>query len=126
MNKNVDDINPKITSYKSVSRIADLLQCIINDLNTVTEIANFCNLSKSTVSRMLKTLSDSNIVVQNPFNRRFYLGRLIAQCSANPFITHKYLVVSSLKEMLRLKKLSGENGVHKHPYRNSIHEFTPN
>ena len=81
----------------------------MNDVNTVTEVANYCHLSKSTVSRLLKALTESKIIVQDPSSRRFYLGKLIAQCSANPFITHKYLVISSFKEMLRLRDLSGES-----------------
>ena len=100
---------PKPALYKSVSHIADILQCIMNDVNTVTEVANYCHLSKSTVSRLLKALTESKIIVQDPSSRRFYLGKLIAQCSANPFITHKYLVISSFKEMLRLRDLSGES-----------------
>ena len=98
----------KTALYKSISHIADILQCIMNDVNTVTEVANYCHLSKSTVSRLLRTLKESKIVVQDPSSRRFYLGGLIAQCSRNPFTTHKYLVVSSHKPMLRLRDLFGE------------------
>ena len=68
----------KTAVYKSISHIADILQCIMNDVNTVTEVANYCHLSKSTVSRLLRTLKESKIVVQDPSSRRFYLGGLIS------------------------------------------------
>jgi IclR family KDG regulon transcriptional repressor len=101
-------MKPEPTLYKSVTRIADILLCLVNGINTVTEIADFCQLSKSTVSRLLKTLSQSNFIVQDPLNRRYYLGRLMAQFSSNPYVIHKYLVVSSIKEMLRLREISRE------------------
>ncbi len=94
--------------YKSVGRVADVLLCLVNDVNTVTEIAGYCKVSKSTISRLLAALVKSNLITQDPSNHRFYMGPLIAHLSSNPLVTHKYLVVSCLKEMLRLRELSRE------------------
>jgi DNA-binding IclR family transcriptional regulator len=109
--KPVVDMEHKPALYKTVSHVADILLCLVNGVNTITEIADFCKLSKSTVSRLLKSLSESEFVLKDQFNHRYYLGRLMAKFSSSPYVLHKYLVVCSLREMLRLRDISGETVV---------------
>lgn len=109
--KHVFNTEPKPALYKTIPHVADILLCLVNGVNTVTEIADFCKLSKSTVSRLLKSLSKSEFVVKDQFNHRYYIGRLVAQFSSSPHLLHKYLVVCSLREMLRLRDISGETVV---------------
>jgi IclR family KDG regulon transcriptional repressor len=96
------------TSYKSVSHIADIFVCLINNVNTVTEIAERCQISKSTASRLLKNLALSKIIIRDPFNQKYYPGSLITQFASRYQLAHKYLLVCSLKEMQRLGEISEE------------------
>jgi DNA-binding IclR family transcriptional regulator len=89
-------------TVKSVSRAADILFCLSNGITTVTDIARHCNLSKSTVHRLLKALKESYLVTQEPNNPRYHLGPLMIRISSNPQTTHNYLVTIALEEMKRL------------------------
>jgi len=96
------------TSYKSVSHIADIFVCLINNVNTVTEIAERCQISKSTASRLLRNLALAKIIIRDPFNRKYYPGSLLTQFASTHQLAHKYLMVCSLKEMQRLREISEE------------------
>jgi IclR family KDG regulon transcriptional repressor len=99
--------------YKSVYRTANILQCVGNGVNSVTDIAKLCGLDKSTVYRLLKTLSESGLIMQNPITRQYFIGPLITEIAANPYITHENLVSCGLNEMKRLSHLTGESiGLH--------------
>lgn len=94
--------NNKATTVKSVSRSADILFCLSKGINTVTDIAGHCKLSKSTAHRLLKALKESYLVAQDPINQQYYLGPLIIRLSSNPQTTHNYLVTCAIDEMKRL------------------------
>lgn len=96
------------TSYKAVNHIADIFVCLINNVNTVTEIAERCQISKSTASRLLRNLALSKIIIRDPFNQKYYPGSLITQFASRYHLAHKYLMVCSLKEMQRLSEISKE------------------
>ena len=95
--------------YKSVYRTANILRCMINGINSVTEIASICKLHKSTVSRLLKALEESGLALQNPINHYYYIGPLISEIASNPHLTHERLIISSVGEMRRLANMSGES-----------------
>lgn len=59
-----------------ISNVIDVLRCfsIEEPLQGVTEIAVQVGLHKSTVSRILATLENENIVERDPLSRRFRLG----------------------------------------------------
>ncbi len=90
------------TSVKSVSRAADILFCLSNGIDTVTEIATYCKLSKSTTHRLLKALKESYLAAQDPNTQQYHLGPLVIRLSSNPQTTHNHLVTIALDEMRRL------------------------
>ncbi|MCJ7606020.1 MAG: IclR family transcriptional regulator [Dehalococcoidales bacterium] len=102
------DPGTKPPAVKSISRAGSVLRCLGSGYGTITEIANRCNLSKSTVHRLLKALEETLLVSRNPINHRYYLGPLIAQFSSNPENTHDYLITSALDEMKHLSEKYGE------------------
>lgn len=59
-----------------ISNVIDVLRCftIEEPMQGVTEIAVQVGLHKSTVSRILATLENENIVERDPLSRRFRLG----------------------------------------------------
>ena len=61
----------------SITHATDILLSLSEDINTLTDIARRCNLGKSTVHRVLKLLEESQFVVQDTTDRRYYLGPLV-------------------------------------------------
>lgn len=100
------DINGSLVS--SVVRAASLLVCLSNGINNITDLAKYCNLSKSTVHRLLKTLEEPRFVVYDSINHRYYLGPLVTQLASKSRATHQYLIISALEEMKRVADLAEE------------------
>lgn len=99
----------KTPAFKSVFRIAAILNCLDKGIGTVSEIANVLKVNKSTVYRLLQAMVEAEITLRNPINRRYYIGPLIAQIAANPGVTHNTLVLNAINEMERLSELTGES-----------------
>ncbi len=101
---------PTITANISTSlhRATDILSCLSNGINTVTDIAKYCNYSTSTVHRLLQTLKELNWAVQDENNHQYYLGSLVTQLSSNQIAAHRYLIMHSLREMMRMSNITGE------------------
>jgi IclR family KDG regulon transcriptional repressor len=99
------------TAYKSISRAAKILSCLSEGKNSVTEIAEYCELSKPTVSRLLSALEKSNLAVRDPVHRKYFLGHLLNRLVANPKTTHLNLITVSAAEMSNLSKICGETVV---------------
>ncbi|OGO00448.1 MAG: hypothetical protein A2Y90_05295 [Chloroflexi bacterium RBG_13_52_12] len=98
--------NEKLTG--SIAHATSILVCISNDNHALTDIARDCNLGKSTVHRILKLLEQSQFVVQDTINRRYYLGPLVTRLASNPITTHDYLIMYANEEMRNLSKISEE------------------
>jgi IclR family transcriptional regulator, KDG regulon repressor len=98
----------KATAVKSIYRAANILSCVSNGYNSITDIAEHCQLSKSTVHRLLKALGESNLIVQDPVSREYYLGQLLTKLVSRPQITHEYLIACSNKEMNHLSEITRE------------------
>ena len=47
--------------------------------------------------------------MQDPFNRRYYLGYLVAQLLSNPLTTHEYLIRCAIREMKHLSSYTAES-----------------
>ncbi len=92
----------------SVVRAAKVLVCLSNGVNNVTDLSKYCDLSKSTVHRLLKTLEEPHFVVYDSINHRYYLGPLVTQLASNSKATHQYLIMSALEEMKRLADIAEE------------------
>jgi DNA-binding IclR family transcriptional regulator len=103
---NISPIEKKTTG--SIPHATSILICLSNDIHALTEIARQCNLGKSTVHRVLKLLEQSQFVVQDSINRRYYLGPLITQLASNPITTHEYLIMYANEEMKHLSQISEE------------------
>jgi IclR family KDG regulon transcriptional repressor len=114
MSKPNKKTNPLATSYKketavqSVHRAAEILDCISNGISSVTEIAEKCALSKSTVHRLLKALGESELVMQDPINHQYFLGYAIIKLISTPLATQEYLTSCASDEMSRLSEVTGE------------------
>jgi DNA-binding IclR family transcriptional regulator len=98
----------KPTAIRSVSRAVNVLVCLSNGMNTVTDIASCCKLSKPTVYRLLQTLEDSLMATQDPNTHRYYLGPLINRIASDPQTNHHYLINCALEELTHLWNFSGE------------------
>jgi IclR family transcriptional regulator, KDG regulon repressor len=96
------------TAYKSISRAAKILSCLSDGKTSVTEIAQYCELSKSTVSRLLKALEQSGLAIRDPIHRKYFPGYLLNHLLANPKTTHLNLITLSIGEMNNLSKICGE------------------
>ena len=102
------DTTQKPTPIRSVARAVNTLVCLSNGVNTVTDIANCCKLTKPTVYRLLKTLEEMLMVTQDPATHLYYLGPLINQIASDPLANHHYLITCALEELRRLWDFSGE------------------
>ncbi len=100
--------NTKTQTAGSIIRATDILQCLSDDVHTVTDIARKCQLSKSTVHRVLKLLEQSQLVVEDTINRRYYLGPLIRQLTSDPHTTHKRMIMCAIDDMKHLSLVSEE------------------
>jgi len=98
----------KTSTVKSIFRAANVLNCISEGQNSLTEIAESCELSKSTVHRLLQTLVESGIVVQDPISRKYFVGKLITRLLSRPQVTHEHLIVCAEKEMTILSEKTRE------------------
>src|SRR4030042_1173902 len=92
----------------SLHRSTEILTCLSNGINTVTDIADYCKYSPSTVHRLLQTLKRLDWAVQDENNHNYYLGSLITRLSTNQIAAHKYLIMQSLREMIRLSNTTEE------------------
>jgi IclR family KDG regulon transcriptional repressor len=100
--------NQKETAVQSIRRAADILNCISDNVNSVTDIATKCSLSKSTVHRLLRALSESELVMQDPISHKYFLGDLIIKLISTPLTTQEYLTSCARHEMNRLAESTGE------------------
>ncbi len=92
----------------SIAHGAAILVCLSQRVTTVSEIARQTGLGKSTVHRVLKLLEDADLVMQDPVNRNYYLGPLVARLNADPRTSHEHLIILALQEMQRLSRVSDE------------------
>jgi DNA-binding IclR family transcriptional regulator len=106
--KQIPDQNDAASGVRSVFRTVDILKCLNDNINSLTDIAEYCQLSDSTAHRLLKTLEKTSLVTQDSVTHRYYLGPLIAQLSSNPQTTHQQLTICSQEEMNRLAAITEE------------------
>jgi DNA-binding IclR family transcriptional regulator len=102
------DTSRKPTAIRAVYRAVNILICLANDVNTITDIARNCELTKPTVYRLLKTLEEMMLVTQDPITRRYYMGPLINHIASNPYANHHYLINCAMEELRHLWNFSGE------------------
>jgi DNA-binding IclR family transcriptional regulator len=96
-------------TIRSVHRAIDILTCLSNGTNTLTEITICSKLTKPTVYRVLQTLEELFMVTQDPVTRRYYLGPLVTKLASNPRTNHYYLITCAMEEIKQLWDVTGEN-----------------
>jgi DNA-binding IclR family transcriptional regulator len=104
-----EGINP--VAFRSVSRAADILFSLSEGTTTVTEVANRCDLDKSTASRLLKAMEQSNLVLQDPVSHKYYLGNLVVKIASNLTIAHSHLVYLCDETLRHLSEISEETAM---------------
>jgi DNA-binding IclR family transcriptional regulator len=107
----ISENNANPSEVKSIKRIAALLACICNGINSLADISERTKLSRSTVHRLLKGLETSHLVIHDSVNRRYYLGSLISHLLSKPRVTHEYLINCATREMERLAAATEETVV---------------
>lgn len=105
---NFDIFGEKLNTVKSVLRATNILICLSKDINTVTGIANYCKLSKTTAQRLLRTLTEVHLATQDNYTRRYYMGHLINQLASNQQSANQSLILGSLEDMEHLFKIFNE------------------
>jgi IclR family KDG regulon transcriptional repressor len=91
-----------------IHRAAKVITCIGNGVNSLSDIADYCRLSKSTVHRLLKALEKSHFVIYNHFTRQYLIGDMITDFAAKPETYHDYLKICAGKEMQELAEITEE------------------
>jgi DNA-binding IclR family transcriptional regulator len=91
-----------------IHRAAKVITCIANGVNTLSEIGEYCGLSKSSVHRLLKALEKSHFIIYNDFNRRYMIGEMFTDIATNPEIYYDYLYLCSGNEMEDLARYTQE------------------
>jgi DNA-binding IclR family transcriptional regulator len=93
---------------KSISRSANILECMSMGINRLSEIAAHCHYSKPTVHRLLKALEAAGLARQDPLNREYYLGTRLEKIHSYHHVTHECLITCSIEEMKQLSDYSEE------------------
>lgn len=96
------------TESTSLRRASNILNCLSNDVNTVTDVAAYLDYSTSTVHRLLHNLNTIGWVTQDRNTHKYYLGPMITQLSSNNIAAHKYLIMHAIREMAHLSEITGE------------------
>jgi len=100
-----------VKTVNSISRGTEILKGLSSGIDRISDLSANLHLSKSTLHRLLKTLELSELVMQDPVTRRYYLGPLILHLASRPVIAHQNLVLRTLGEMERLRDRSKETVV---------------
>lgn len=93
---------------KSISRSANILECMGMGINKLSEIASHCQYSKATVHRLLKALEEAGLARQDPLNREYFLGTRLEKIHSYHHVTHECLITCSIEEMKQLSDYSEE------------------
>ena len=101
----------RTSTIKSVRLAVDVLKCLGNDSERLSNISSRLGLSKSTVHRLLKTLEASGMVSQDSQNRRYQLGSLIISLASSLVLSHQRLTMCAFEDMKYMRDLSGETVV---------------
>jgi DNA-binding IclR family transcriptional regulator len=110
--KKINQLLPKVgktAAVQSVFRTAKILKCLANNRGSIKDIAEECDLSMTTVHRILQSLEESELAFQDPIESKYYLGPLFTQLSVTQINLHRYLTSRSYEEINRLSSLFGES-----------------
>jgi DNA-binding IclR family transcriptional regulator len=97
------------SGIRSVNRAIDILICMSNGVNTLTDISNLTGLTKPTTYRLLQTLEDRFMVAQDPVTQKYHLGPTVTRLASDPRTNHFYLICCAAATMRKLWDATGEN-----------------
>jgi len=86
----------------SIMRGAEILRCLSEGVDRLSDISQRTLMSKSTVHRLLKSLIVTGLASQNEVTHRYCLGPLVHRLASQPTIAHQYLIASAYEEMRQL------------------------
>ena len=95
-------------SIASISRSAEILKCLSDGINRISDISQKLKMGKSTVHRLLKALESAKLVIQDPVTHHYYLGSLIINLASKPLIAHQNLNVCALESLTYLREFTRE------------------
>jgi DNA-binding IclR family transcriptional regulator len=104
----LNKISDDESDLMQIHRAAKIVTCIASGVNTLSEIGEYCGLSKSSVYRLLKALEKAHFIIYNNFSRKYLIGELITDIAINPEIYYDYLYLCSGKEVEELAQYTGE------------------
>jgi IclR family KDG regulon transcriptional repressor len=93
--------SPKIVN--SITKGANILKCLSDGIDRISDLSKELHLSKSTTHRFLKSLENSGLAMQDPITRRYHLGHLILYLASQPNVSHQRLIDSAAEEMQHLE-----------------------
>ncbi len=105
---NMNQANGEESKESFIIRAANVLTCLSEGINALTEIAARCGISASTAHRLLASLTEPGLAIYDPINHRYFLGTRISQLTTNPVTSHQYLILVANNEMKRLSALVAE------------------
>ncbi len=94
-------------NVRSIERACDILSCIFDGVDSLTEIGKELNLNKSTVHRILATLENKRLVYRN-INNRFEIGPEFVKMVVKKLESNKTLIEAARPSMKRLNILTQE------------------
>ena len=92
----------------TIGRAVDILTILREGAQGVTDISRRLGISKATISRMLKTLEITGLVMRDPDSREYCMGPLVAMLASDHLTTHQNLCICASGEMEHLWRLSRE------------------
>ena len=109
MNKNAALQNDTSRSnIKTIGKAAGVLKAISQGHSRLSDIAREVGLSKNGVYRLLYSLKQEELVIQDPVTREYLMGPLLFEISANPMKIHQHLINCAHLEIEDLRQTTGE------------------
>lgn len=96
---------------KTIGKATSVLKAISQGHSKLSDIAREVKLSKNGVYRLLYSLKQEDLVVQDPVTREYFMGPLLFEISANPLTSHQHLINCAYLEMEDLRQATGETVV---------------
>lgn len=96
------------TNIKTIGKAARVLKVISLGFSKLSDISREVDICKNGVYRLLYSLKQEGLVVQDPVTREYFMGPLLYEISANHLILHQRLINCSYLEMEDLRRVTGE------------------
>jgi IclR family transcriptional regulator, KDG regulon repressor len=95
-------------AFKLVFRVANIIDCLLAGIDSITDISSICKVDKSTIHRLLKAMEQAKFIIKDPVKHGYYMGPLITKIISNPEVTHQHLISCAIKEINYLWNFTNE------------------